>query len=223
MLKRLADWARTHTGRGRYTPVGIAFHWIAAAVILLLLWLGWYMGRVDSGGDKTSAFAAHMLAGFATLLLAILRFAWRLAIPGPVNDADRLGLQTRLAQATHAVFYICFFGLPLSGWVMWSAFADGESIVLAGPLALKPLPFAGLGFATQSALLHGANLVHETLVLTLVVVIPLHVGAALLHHFWHRHDVLTAMLPVLAEDPPRKAPPRKPKARRSPPRSARAR
>jgi cytochrome b561 len=222
MLKRLSAWARTHTGQGRYTPVGIAFHWITALVILLLLFLGWYMGRVDSGGGKITAFHAHMLTGFATLPLAILRFAWRIAIPGPINDADRLGLQTRAAQATHAVFYACFFGLPLSGWVMWSAFAGGESITLAGPIALKPLPFDGLGFATQSALLHGANVVHEALALTLVAVIPLHVGAALLHHFWHRHDVLTAMLPVLEEDPPPEARPRKPRARRSPRRSARA-
>ena len=31
------------------------------------------------------------------LVLATLRFIWRLIVPGPINDADNLGWQTKLA------------------------------------------------------------------------------------------------------------------------------
>ena len=38
---------------------------------------------------------------------------------------------------------------------------------------------------------------------TLLVLVPLHVGAALKHHFWDHHDVLEGMLPDIpdAEEP----------------------
>src|SRR3546814_4880084 len=67
------------------------------------------------GGDKLYAYQVHSAAGLPVLLLAIGRVAWRLIIPGPVNDADRQGLQTNAAYAIHYLFYACFFGLPISG------------------------------------------------------------------------------------------------------------
>ena len=35
----------------------------------------------------------------------------------------------------------------------------------------------------------------------LALLVPLHVGAALKHHFWDRHDVLEGMLPEIPDDP----------------------
>jgi cytochrome b561 len=200
MLKRISAWARTHTARGRYTPVGQAFHWGMAAIIVGLLGLGWYMGQIPSGGGKQAAFELHMVIGFTTLFLSLLRLGWRLTVPGPVNDADKLGLQTLLSKITHWIFYVCFVGLPLSGWIMWSAFTENGHVVIAGPIALNALPFEALGFSDQRLILRAANLVHEALVVVLLAIIPLHVGAALKHHFWDRHDVLTGMLPILPGD-----------------------
>src|SRR3546814_14779057 len=77
---------------------------------------GWYMSRLPVGGDKLHAYEVHSAAGLPILLLAIGRLGWRIAIPGPVNDADRQGWQKQVAYSLHYVFYICFFALPLSGW-----------------------------------------------------------------------------------------------------------
>src|SRR3546814_5591773 len=121
MIKELRAWARVHTERDRYSPVGIAFHWIMALLILFQLGWGWYMSRLPVGGDKLHAYEVHSAAGLPILLLAIGRLGWRIAIPGPVNDADRQGWQTQVAYAMHYVFYLCFFALPLSVWTMWSS------------------------------------------------------------------------------------------------------
>jgi cytochrome b561 len=215
MIRRVITWAETHTSRGRYSPVGQAFHWLVACLILPLLWLGWYMGRIPSGAEKTSAFQLHMIVGLTTLVLAVLRLSWRMTVRGPVNDADKLGFQTVLAKLTHIVFYACFIGLPLSGWLMWSAFAGSERLDILGLLEIPPFPFEALDFAAQRTLLHGANRVHEALVITLLIIIPAHVGAALKHHFWDRHDVLTAMLPVLQGDQNLAGKTRKPQQRKS--------
>ena len=54
----------------------------------------------------------------------------------------------------------------------------------------------------------GPNGIHTLLILLLVALIPMHIGAALKHHFWNRHDVLIGMLPELKEDEPAETDPR---------------
>ena len=90
------------------------------------------------------------------LVLATLRFLWRTIVPGPINDADKLGWQTKLAYLTHALFYICFFGLPLSGWAMWSALGDGPRLDLLGA-AWPQLPFHDIPVAAQWTILGWAD------------------------------------------------------------------
>ena len=35
MINWLGRWAETYRAEGRYTPVGVAFHWIMAAVVIV--------------------------------------------------------------------------------------------------------------------------------------------------------------------------------------------
>ncbi len=200
MIDRLRAWARTHTEEGRYSPVGIAFHWVMALLVLFQLGWGFYTGMMGVGGDKLLAYQVHSAVGLPILLLAIGRLGWRLLIPGPHNDADEQGFQTWIAYAIHYVFYLCFFGLPLSGWAMWSAYAEPGPLYLAGVFPWPQLPLDQLPLATRWALMDIAEDVHNLLVWLLVVTVPLHVAAALKHHFWDRHDVLRGMLPEIPDE-----------------------
>ena len=200
MIERLRAWARRHTEQDRYSPVGIAFHWVMAILVLFQLGWGWYMSVLPSGGDKLLAFEVHSAVGLPILILAIGRFVWRMIIPGPINDADRLGLQTQIAYATEYIFYICFFGLPLSGWAMWSSVATPGPLYLAGAIPWPQLPLEELSPTTRWAIMDVAEDVHHVLVWTLMVLVPLHVAAALKHHFWDRHDVLRGMLPEIPDE-----------------------
>ena len=200
MIRQIRAWAERHTAERRYSPVGIVFHWVMAALIAFQLYWGWYMGRLPAGVGKAEAFQVHSDVGLFMLLLATLRFVWRLIVPGPINDADRLGWQTRAAEATHVVFYACFFGLPLSGWAMWSAVEGAPDLAMLGLLPWPMLPFQEIERPLQWLILDWAEGVHLFLVVVLLVMIPLHVSAALKHHFVDRHDVLEGMLPELPED-----------------------
>ena len=199
MIRALRGWARTHTERSRYSPVGIAYHWIMAFLVLFQLGWGYYTSWLPVGGAKLHAYQVHSAVGLPILLLAIGRLGWRLMIPGPVNDADRQGWQTQAAYAIHYVFYAAFFGLPLSGWAMWSATAAPGPLYLAGIIPWPQLPFAELPMTLQWRIMDVAEDVHLVLVTVLLVAIPLHVGAALKHHFWDRHDVLRGMLPDIPD------------------------
>lgn len=205
MIDAIRTWAARHAAEGRYSPVGQIFHWVMAALIIFQLGWGWTMSGMDVGGDKLAAYRVHAEIGLLMLILAALRGIWRLIVPGPVNDADRLGWQTLAAYATHILFYICFFGLPLSGWAMWSVLGGGD-LAAAGLLPWPPMPFDAVPTAVQWWILDWAEGIHALLVILLVAMIPLHVGAALKHHFWDRHDVLRGMLPELPEDEPLEEP-----------------
>lgn len=199
MIEAIRQWAARHTAERRYSPVGVGFHWVMAALISFQVYWGWHMSRLPVGADKLDAFRLHSELGLLMLLLAALRLLWRTIVPGPVNDADRLGWQTKLAYLTHALFYICFFGLPLSGWAMWSALGNGPPLSLGG-VPWPQMPFHDLPIAVQWAILDWAEGLHALLVLLLIVMVPIHAGAALKHHFWDKHDVLIGMLPELEPD-----------------------
>lgn len=203
MIEKLRAWARRHTEQSRYSPVGVVFHWVMAALVLFQLGWGFYTDVLEPGGNKLYAYQVHSAAGLPILILAILRGVWRIIIPGPDNDADRLGFQTSLAHVTHYLFYLCFLGLPLSGWVMWSTIAEPGPLYLAGVVPWPQVPLESLATLTRFAILDVAEDVHHLLVILLLVLIPAHVGAALKHHFWDRHDVLRGMLPEIPdwEDP----------------------
>lgn len=203
MIDALRRWARKHTEEGRYSPVGVAFHWVMAALVLFQLAWGFYIGFMGVGGDKLAAYQVHSAVGLPILILALGRLGWRLLIPGPINDADKQGAKTVIAHAIHYLFYLAFFGLPLSGWVMWSSVAEPGPLYLAGVLPWPQLPLDDLDLTTRWAVMDVAEDVHHLLVWMLVVIVPLHVLAALKHHFWDRHDVLRGMLPEIpdAEDP----------------------
>ncbi|EPR11302.1 hypothetical protein M527_04270 [Sphingobium indicum IP26] len=203
MIQALRKWAREHTERSRYSPVGIAFHWIMAFLVMFQIGWGYYTSWLPAGGDKLRGYEVHSMIGLPILLLALARLGWRLMIPGPVNDADKQGWQTKIAYAMHYVFYIAFFGLPLSGWAMWSSIAEPGPLYLAGLVPWPQLPFDQLELTTRWQIMDLAEDVHHLLVIVLLLIIPLHVAAALKHHFWDRHDVLRGMLPEIpdAEDP----------------------
>ena len=134
MIERLRAWGNSYTEQGRYSPVGIAFHWIMAALILFQIGWGFWTDWMMPGGDKVFAYQVHSAAGLPVLLLAVLRILWRMLITDPYNDADRQGWQTTIAHVTAMLFYLTFFTLPLSGWVMWS------SVAAPGPVTRRPRP-----------------------------------------------------------------------------------
>jgi cytochrome b561 len=194
------EWALGYIREGKYSPVGVWFHWIMAALVLFQLGFGWAMSRVPVGGDKLAAYSLHSQLGLAILLLAALRFVWRLFIPDPINDADAPGWQSTAAHVTHVLFYGLFALLPLSGWAMWSAIQPVAPLRLAGLVAVPAMPFHTLSQEWQFYVLAWAESLHLWGIVGLSLLVPLHVGAALKHHFWDRDDVVIGILPEIEDD-----------------------
>ncbi len=199
-IEQWREWADQYRERGKYTPVGVAFHWVMAAVVLYQLFTGWMMQRNLVGADKLEAYADHSQIGLTLLVLGLLRLMWRLMIPGPINDADQPGWRSSLAHATHAAFYTLFTVIPISGWALWSAIQPARPLYLAGLVPMPAMPFHSLSPEWQHRVLHLAEDIHVIGIVVLTILVPVHAAAAIKHHFWDRDDVFEGMLPEVPDD-----------------------
>jgi cytochrome b561 len=202
LIVNILEWAAGHHDEGRYSPVAIVFHWTMAALVTFQLGWGWWMGRLPVGGGKVTAYDIHFFVGVLMFVLALGRGAWRLLAPGPINDADKPGWQSTTAHIIHYIFYLCLFGLPITGWMLVSATAREQELTLLG-LPWPLLPMQDLSNTQAWAVEAVVEWMHWGLVISLVLMIPLHIGGALKHHLIDRDDVLHGMLPVVPQ-PPRK-------------------
>ena len=203
-IAQALEWAAGHHDEGRYSPVAIVFHWTMAGLVFFQLGWGWWMGRLPVGGAKAAAYDVHFAIGLLMLMLVIGRLSWRLAAPNLINDADKPGWESLAAHITHYVFYICLFGLPLSGWAMISATARDTQLAAAGFIPWPLLPMQEVSNTQRWAIEAGAEWMHWAMVAALLLMIPIHAGAALKHHLIDRDDVFHAMLPVAPQLRPKR-------------------
>ncbi len=199
MIGSLREWSKSFRDRGKYTPVGVTFHWLMAAVVIYQLISGWAMQRYLVGAEKLRAYELHSEIGLTILLIGALRLLWRLMVPGPINDADRMGWKTTAAHAIHFAFYTLFVLLPISGWLMWSAIQPARELSLAGIVSVPNMPFYDLSIEWQRWVLHHALDIHVICAIGLALLVPGHALTAIKHHFWDRDDVFTGMLPEIPD------------------------
>jgi len=192
----------------RYNVVAISLHWLIAAALLanlgLGVWMSWAIELPSRQAQAISAFQIHKSMGLAVLALSLLRLAWRFLWPPPQYSAGMRPWEKGLASLTHWLMYVLMIGLPLSGWLYVSAQwrADGPFTIPTLWFGLFEVPhlFAlnETGNALRAQVAAAAFSVHGAMGLAMIVLLVLHVAAALKHHFIDRDGVLVRMLPWLA-------------------------
>jgi len=184
----------------RYTSVAIAFHWVIAVLLVSMVFWGWWMeslreqafaGEV-SFGFVSSAFNWHKTAGILILALSLARLGWRFMNPAPALPAGMAAWERFGARFTHVAFYAVMIGAPIGGYVAASAYGDLFPIKLFDAVSLPKLPVPQTeAFQQLSGSMHGAG------GWVILVLLAIHAGAALKHHFINRDDVLARMIPFL--------------------------
>lgn len=179
----------------RFGWVAITLHWVLAAAILFMVYLGLYM----TDAEDYEAYQLHKSLGITILALSLLRLIWRFVDPPPPLPTTMPAWEKFAAHASHWGFYALMIGIPLSGWLYVSASPNSDFVttniwgVFDLPL-IPPLPTLenreDLADTFEDA--HGWLAIYALLGLA-----GLHVLAALKHHFWDRDRVLHAMAPVI--------------------------
>lgn len=153
----------------RYSQIQIRLHWIIFALVALQYLLhdgiSAAFDRVEDGAAPamTALAGAHIFGGFLVFALMLARLYIRMTQGVPPPPDSEGPLLSKLAGAVHWAFYALLVLLPVTGAVAWFR-------------------------ASQSA-----AEVHEILRAVLLALIVLHAGAALMHHFVFKTDVLRRM------------------------------
>jgi cytochrome b561 len=170
----------------RFTPLQRALHWLMAACILAMLFIG--VGMVSTIAPKyLTLVAIHKSLGIAILILALIRLGVRWYSGAPRLPADLPAPMKLAAEASHYLLYALMIGMPLLGWGMLSA--AGYPVVLYGGVRLPMILHASASLHTT---LWNA---HYYLAFLFFALVLLHLAAALFHALVRHDGVFEAMAP----------------------------
>ncbi len=152
-----------------YSWTQIALHWAVVVLITVNLifedWIkaGWEI--IEEGGAAVydAGALAHIGVGVAVLVLALWRIALRVTRGVPDLPYSMTGTERLVAHLGHGALYVLMLGVPLVGLVAWCSASE------------------------DLAELHGFGKP------AFLVLIALHVGAALWHQFVKKDGLLQRM------------------------------
>lgn len=173
--------------RDAYGLVAQLFHWLVVVGITLQYVWAWRADETDSIRLEYQLIVQHKSIGMTVLMLAVLRILWRLfnrtpALPDGMKPWERFA-----AAFTHWALYGLILCIPLSGWIYSSAAGYGAEFY--GLLDIPDL------VETSESLEDVFRDIHDLLGTALLVVVGVHIAAALQHHFIKKDNVLKRMLP----------------------------
>lgn len=181
----------------RYGTVAMALHWLIAVAIIGMIAYGYYLSTLPITDPRLFQLVQiHKSIGLTILALSLLRVAWRLVNPvPPLPDTISKPIKI-LARATHIILYGLIVAIPLAGWAM----------VSASPLGIPTkwfelfewphiVPLARLPFDQKPEAEEVFHAIHSWLAYGAAVLLLVHAGAALFHHYVLKDDTLRRMLP----------------------------
>lgn len=171
----------------KYGNISIILHWLMALLIVVQIPLGVYMADLPIGVERGVLFNWHKEIGLSILILVILRVIWRLSNVRPLLPKHMPYWQQLAAHTVHFLFYVGMFALPLTGWVLSSAF--GFPVSFFGLFVMPDL------VAPDQHLALNLLEVHEWLAFGTVGLLILHVGAVFYHLIFYRYNILKRILP----------------------------
>lgn len=156
---------------------------MAVAIIPLLL-----TGEQTIGShDPRFLPTLHASAGFVLLLLVILRLGWWWKHPPPAalspSRLERLG-----AKLGHFGLYAGMVLIPLTGWLAYIEHVRRS-------LGMRPASLFGWRIPLLPDFGINWHLIHNWGGKLMLVLIVLHVAAAIKHHYYDKDKTLMRMLP----------------------------
>lgn len=167
------------TQRNGYGAVARALHWLIAALMILQ----WF------SGEESKAFGGmgfHFSLGLTLMLLVLVRLGWRVTHPAPPLPQTSPAWERGIARIIHLSWYVLMLALPLSG-ILYRQFRGK----ITSWFGLADMP---AWLTPDKYWAHQSEEIHKILGVVFLVLLTLHVVAALKHHFIDRDGVLRGML-----------------------------
>lgn len=160
-------------------------HWAMAAIVISMILGGLTMVRSLEPWQLT-LLNGHKAFGLVAFILVLVRIAVRLTSKFPALPPSLPRWQQRAAIGSHYVLYGLMLAMPVTGYLMQYVAARPVEV-----FGMFTLPAALTADIQSYGLLRE---MHGYLALAFIVMMVLHVSAALHHHFVRKDSVLKSML-----------------------------
>jgi cytochrome b561 len=176
------------SGEATYSTAARRFHWWTFTLLAVQIPVGLIMvryGNATNFAEPTGKlYDGHKVLGLVILLLVIARLVYRVAHGAPAEEPTLKPWEKLVSHATHWAIYALLIVVPLLGWLAISYY---------GPFAPFGIPLPALA-AQDDAKATQMFFVHKAAAYVLIVLLAMHVGAALQHYLIKRDGVLRRML-----------------------------
>jgi cytochrome b561 len=193
MNEAAAAWRNDSQRWGRVARV---LHWTVAALVIAQLAFGMRFARLDMYQSTDVAWyrewiGTHKSLGLTILLFVLARLAWRLSNPTP-SSAETPVWQRAAARLNHLLLYALLIVQPILGLAQSSAY--GATTRFWNLFAIPSIvPLAWSRPATDIVRKTTQDM-HAVTARVLLLLIAIHVLAALYHQFARRDGVLMRMV-----------------------------
>ena len=166
----------------RYHPIQVTLHWLVVLLVVAAFVMGKSTSGLPNNANKLAPLAVHMGVGIFTLIVILTRFITRMKLPKPEHATAGNAFLDWVGKIVHYALYLLVFLTAVSGMSL-SMQAGLLSIVFGSSGA--PLPADFFDFT--------ARMVHGFVVPALLLLVFLHIGAALYHQFLLKDNLLARM------------------------------
>lgn len=171
----------------RFSLPSIAFHWLMLVLLVAVYLCMELSDNFPKGSDTRAALKTwHYMLGLSVFVLVWFRLAINLSSSKPAITPAPPAWQTQLAKLVQIGLYALMIGMPLLGWLILSA--KGQAIPFFG-LQLPALIAENKDTASLIKEIHEAGATAG------YVLVAVHAGAALFHHYFLKDNTLRRMLP----------------------------
>jgi cytochrome b561 len=170
-----------------YSTAARRLHWWTVALLAVQIPVGLFMARYGAATNFAEPtgklYDVHKLLGLTILVLAGVRLVYRLVHGAPADEPTLQPWEKVVSHITHWAIYALLIVVPLLGWLAVSHYGPFE------PFGIKLPTLAAQNDerATQVFFLH------MVAAYALIVLLAMHVGAALQHYLIRKDGVLRRM------------------------------
>lgn len=172
--------------RLNYGTTAKILHWLIVALLLVQYPIGWFMPDIHRGAQPGNAMVFHVSFGLTILAVLVIRFGWRVTHP-VMPESTLPSWQRSTAEVTHWLLYALILATTIIGW-LFASFRGWE----LSYFFIFRLPMLASESASGVRMIDGW---HQFMEWSLLVVIGVHVAAAMAHGFLYRDRVMQRMLP----------------------------
>jgi cytochrome b561 len=177
----------TRTAPSNYDRVMQSTHWATLLLLIATFGAAWLTRNAETREQAQRLIELHRSLGLTVFCVTVFRLSWRRNVRVPVLPPYLPRFQKLAARTTEYLLYLLLLVQPILGFLHSNAHNQPVGFYFLGTIPAVVAPDKALAGQLFAA--------HELVALLMLGLVGLHAGAALLHHFVLRDNVLNTMLP----------------------------